>query len=641
VLEEQDKTDELIALLTRTLVSFPGAFLDPGPPNWDWIYPQLINALLRRQRPDEALGWVRVRFAMSAYNEDAMTRAMRLLTHTWNMVDPSGRALLSLVATQRDGSQPNPLATVKLPAADPQLLSAQWARLGQGRSAAHDRINLHILAGDHRAAMIEALRLMTEANAAKEGALEVCRVFKAADLNLKRANAFLRFFNTGEGDNPLEAFFQEPTSPTEPAAAEPAGRLPKEILSLVVAAMNLSGEGAVDVPVLSEGFITTPILIEQMNSGRLIAETALKNGTLSPDDILVMLSTSPNLVGKNAGDLVKLLFKHTPERIKDPSTLSVGARYWLADYYRSVPDARAIALFEPLVALGKSSLDPATTPASPVVALYAESAERHLDWFYGEQGTRAPIICVPREILIPPLRPADKTEKRAGRTAEKAKPILRRLVLMSRLSEVMATTDNPRVKLRLEEKWRSWEGEWYYRHKDVLVEIAPEALTADFQTAIVVSSPQAPNFEVRVPVRVGVPEPLVLDPPVDVKKPPKAPPADRPGGAAAPGAAPEFEVGAGEIRLDGTIRSVNTKQKSFVMGVTAFTVPGGKTSKLSQPKAKTILFTEKTALHVIAGVSRTMPPSDVKAGQAVTVIGTDAGMGHDLPARVVVLGPMP
>jgi len=38
---------------------------------------------------------------------------------------------------------------------------------------------------------------------------EVARVFKAKDLNLVRANQFLNYAKTGEGENPLAGFWEE------------------------------------------------------------------------------------------------------------------------------------------------------------------------------------------------------------------------------------------------------------------------------------------------------------------------------------------------------------------------------------------------------------------------------------------------
>ncbi len=54
-----------------------------------------------------------------------------------------------------------------------------------------------------------------------------CRVFKAADLNTMRANAFLSYLE-GNAPNPMKDFFTEhpPTAPGSAAPAAPAAPAP-------------------------------------------------------------------------------------------------------------------------------------------------------------------------------------------------------------------------------------------------------------------------------------------------------------------------------------------------------------------------------------------------------------------------------
>lgn len=61
--------------------------------------------------------------------------------------------------------------------------------------------------------MDEARRLMKDDPQKAEGALQICRVFKAADLSTLRANQFLLYLD-GKAENPLPAFLKEQEAKT-------------------------------------------------------------------------------------------------------------------------------------------------------------------------------------------------------------------------------------------------------------------------------------------------------------------------------------------------------------------------------------------------------------------------------------------
>ena len=65
--------------------------------------------------------------------------------------------------------------------------------------------------GKMRDAMMTARRTLLEHPTADNSSavLEMARVFKAADLNLVHANAFLQYFQAGKGANPLDDFFKQ------------------------------------------------------------------------------------------------------------------------------------------------------------------------------------------------------------------------------------------------------------------------------------------------------------------------------------------------------------------------------------------------------------------------------------------------
>jgi hypothetical protein len=113
-----------------------------------------------------------------------------------------------------DADAKNPLANVKLPAIEDKLLPEHIARTKNAAQGAYKRdivpeqISVLLYKGDYVGAMDEARRLMKDDPTKAEGALQICRVFKAADLSTLRANQFLLYLD-GKADNPLPGFLKE------------------------------------------------------------------------------------------------------------------------------------------------------------------------------------------------------------------------------------------------------------------------------------------------------------------------------------------------------------------------------------------------------------------------------------------------
>ena len=99
------------------------------------------------------------------------------------------------------GAPPPPLT----PSPVPPLVTAAADNL-------HARINAQLALGDYGNAVADALDEMREAGNSKDkfkmaqSLTDVARCFKAKDLNLLRANRFLEYQKTGQGENPLPTF---------------------------------------------------------------------------------------------------------------------------------------------------------------------------------------------------------------------------------------------------------------------------------------------------------------------------------------------------------------------------------------------------------------------------------------------------
>jgi len=103
------------------------------------------------------------------------------------------------------------------------------------------------------------------------------------------------------------------------------------------------------------------------------------------------------------------------------------------------------------------------------------------------------------------------------------------------------------------------------------------------------------------------------------------------------GAAQELMLAAGEIRFDGTIGTVDVAGNSFVLDVSVFTLPNGKSSQFPAAKPKTVLVTRGTSLHVRGHVETKVALDRLKAGVSAIVIGLDEGSGKAITAREVAV----
>lgn len=226
LLRKQKKYDDLAALLIGLIEARPEVlhwFQTENDRRWYWQHrfvPNyahlLVDALLAAERPDEALRWAKLTYLFSEFRDDHLGQATALLGRAWMSQEMSRVKLEAFVKAQSDPQATNPLREVTTPKWDKTVLSD---RLAHARLEGGERLTLLLLRGDEadwREAMLQARRLVLEdptGEKGRQGAREVARVFKARDLHLVRANQFLEFFRTGEGQNPIAAFLQPQPTP--------------------------------------------------------------------------------------------------------------------------------------------------------------------------------------------------------------------------------------------------------------------------------------------------------------------------------------------------------------------------------------------------------------------------------------------
>lgn len=93
----------------------------------------------------------------------------------------------------------------------------------------------------------------------------------------------------------------------------------------------------------------------------------------------------------------------------------------------------------------------------------------------------------------------------------------------------------------------------------------------------------------------------------------------------------------GEIRLDGTIETVDRERGAVTIHATTMTLPDGTTPPVLPPLRKTISLTAQTSLHRRNDATQKLNLADLKSGAACSVVGTIAGTGTWLTGREVAV----
>ena len=201
LLEQDGNTDGLLTTLSQFMVAQP-FFLNPDDKWWDLGYVRITNTLLKAKRPAEALSWAKLAFMECGYDARRVQRASRLLGSVWRADETAKAGMDGFLAAQKDPTLANPLALVPLPQVDPALMKDATGRI-RGNTGL---VSLFILSGSPKDAMW-AVRGLNDSPAVL--ATEACRVFKATDLNLKRANEFLQATQPGQGEAMIDKFLAE------------------------------------------------------------------------------------------------------------------------------------------------------------------------------------------------------------------------------------------------------------------------------------------------------------------------------------------------------------------------------------------------------------------------------------------------
>jgi len=205
-MKRQNKPQEATSVLLKALAAHPSII------DYPFVGEGLVQNLLRQPgHEEEALSYAKLHWMTCDFDSKWIVKATDLLQKAWMAKDLNAAQSTAFLKAQQDKSIPNPLKDVKLPALDAAAIQHELEVTPDTATHIHPRVTLLVLEGKYGDAMLIARRLLLDnpTQNASQAAGEIARIFKAADLNMVRANAFLQYFKTGQGDNPLEDFFKE------------------------------------------------------------------------------------------------------------------------------------------------------------------------------------------------------------------------------------------------------------------------------------------------------------------------------------------------------------------------------------------------------------------------------------------------
>jgi len=178
-------------------------------------YPQVLDswefqrryvpALREAGKRAEALSAAKGAYACCRFTDEEIKRHADLVVTTFTAVGDVVKAN-GFLAAQENPDAENPLSAIPWPEiADED----KEVMLGNTRGDVHLQVCALLYFGQYDEAL--GLATMRLAEAKEAGAISACvdsiaRCFKAKDLNLVRANAFLQYVQQGEGENPLLDF---------------------------------------------------------------------------------------------------------------------------------------------------------------------------------------------------------------------------------------------------------------------------------------------------------------------------------------------------------------------------------------------------------------------------------------------------
>ena len=217
-LSAQNKDAQAEALVWETLARYP-MLLQIAE------FRIMMERLFEHQnKREELLSWAKLDFMLMAFEEKNIASATQRLNQAWMGEELSVKAVREFARAQADVAAPNPLDAIALPQWPAPVQKALLEATQQ--NSLNTRVTALLALERPREAMLLAREALVRAPTSAVAVKRVALIFKAADGDVARANAFLAYYSSGQGENPLNAFLeQEPgqTPPPNQAPTAPAG----------------------------------------------------------------------------------------------------------------------------------------------------------------------------------------------------------------------------------------------------------------------------------------------------------------------------------------------------------------------------------------------------------------------------------
>ena len=203
VLSKREKPDQAESVLMETLAKYPDLLDGMG----NYFCAAMLR--LKEQQKDRAgqLTWAAAAFRLWPFDEKALAFSTDKLTKLWIKDDMTLNAARAFAVAQTDVKAPNPLDDVALPLWPAPVQSALLRSTQDGPF--NGRIKAYLALGRYSEAMLLAREQLISKPTSPDSLKQVARVFKAADGDVARSNAFIAYYNSGQGENPMIAFLAE------------------------------------------------------------------------------------------------------------------------------------------------------------------------------------------------------------------------------------------------------------------------------------------------------------------------------------------------------------------------------------------------------------------------------------------------
>jgi len=216
-LKAQDKGVEAGAFASKVMTQAPEYLVGELQNEGGWLYRSTIETLLadaRPEAPQQALSWAKLNWVERSFDANSVQGASALVAQALLAQSNGSELLQGWAKAQKDPTVANPLKAVALPATDAKALLGSVDALKQEWQWKQMQVGALLWLGRPQDAMRVAVagadKLAPDAKDKRQEVMrEVARVFKASDLNLKRANGYLGWFSKPVGDNPIDVFLQE------------------------------------------------------------------------------------------------------------------------------------------------------------------------------------------------------------------------------------------------------------------------------------------------------------------------------------------------------------------------------------------------------------------------------------------------